>query len=61
MKVEIKGYPDLEVILRHYDAMHFLISYAIKTKDNGGREALDLFDEFRTRVTDKKIILTISE
>ena len=47
-KIKINGLK-LSTILHYYHNIHILINYAIQTKESGGKEVLDTWDEVRAR------------
>jgi hypothetical protein len=47
--VKIEGYGELDSILAGYNATRILIDFAISKLNEGGREALDAFDEARNK------------
>jgi hypothetical protein len=47
MGIKVEGYGELDTILIGYKATRILIDFAISKLNEGGREALDAFDEAR--------------
>ena len=59
MNAKIKGYPNLDVVLRHYDALQILIQHAKKSVD--GAKALAEWDIARARPVKEIVFEVINE